>query len=316
MVPLSQEIRSAAEEESKRLILVSKLKEKESSGTNNQEPGKASLKDIVPVMPNFIDSPEIKDLAFGFISGFFSFYDNDRRSLRNVYDLNALFSINYDTSGFSYPRSSKNSRVVVSNIKASGPDSIVEKIISLPRTAHSPDSLVFDSWSVPLSGDGSISNVIMLVIHGSYTEVETDSKFMFDRTFILSQAPPGSMAVNIGWPCVISQDFLTIRINSVPEPVVSQPAVPIVPQVLTNIQPAPVSVGISPVNHQQVHVNLQQMPVNTQTQISNSIYTLEQNNLIGTLSNMTGLNSEWSAKCLAETGWDLNKSLEAFNYST
>lgn len=48
-------------------------------------------------------------------------------------------------------------------------------------------------------------------MHGEFAEAPSQGVRSFDRTFVVAPAPPGSMAANLGWPCVIISDQLTIR---------------------------------------------------------------------------------------------------------
>ncbi|KAJ2160365.1 nuclear mRNA export, poly(A)+RNA binding protein [Coemansia sp. RSA 552] len=51
-----------------------------------------------PVAQSFVENPDIGELANGFLAWFFGLYDGDRSSLANAYDPSALFSLMVDTT--------------------------------------------------------------------------------------------------------------------------------------------------------------------------------------------------------------------------
>lgn len=54
-------------------------------------------------------------------------------------------------------------------------------------------------------------DILFISVHGEFAEAPSQGVRSFDRTFVVAPAPPGSMAANLGWPCVIITDQLTIR---------------------------------------------------------------------------------------------------------
>ncbi|OLY85677.1 mRNA export factor mex67 [Smittium mucronatum] len=310
LVVLSPEIRAYALEESKRLAKEKPGKTKDSFDSYSRTKNLSSWTELSPINPSFSDSPESTNLAQGFIAGYYQLYDRDRPDLANVYSSDAVFSINTNVSTISgssqsstishYVKFSRNLTRVKNRGKryqtlAVGNRAICEKIKELPASSHNladPSKLVFDVWSMtcklgsptepPSTTPGSSvdTNCIMLVVHGMFTEIDSPNHvFSFDRTFILSEAPPSSVALANGWPCIIRRDLLTIR-NHNPSTSFTLTLPP------PSLQPpAAVSEDVASVH----------------------------NNMVQQLCLATGLNAEWSAKCLSDTNWDYNKALQAFS---
>ncbi|OMJ23938.1 mRNA export factor mex67 [Smittium culicis] len=318
LVVLSPEIRSYAAEESKKL---------EKSNTNKHKSDSylppiklKSWDQIASINPSFSDSPESTGLAQGFIAGYFQLYDKNRSDLVNVYSDDAIFSLNVNVSSVSnikqqsnisnYIKYSRNLTRIKNRGKRTetlitGNQKICEKIKELPASSHNlsdASKITFDCWSMVLKfNSAEPTNCIMLVVHGMFNEIDNPSNvFSFDRTFILSEAPPTSLAFNNGWPCIIKRDLFTIRnhnssisflASALPEPVAQNVAVDLgVP----NGNPNPLLMNQPAVSQQQLDMQF-------------------RNNLIQSLSSTTRLNLEWSEKCLADTNWDLNKAIEAFS---
>ncbi|OMJ28786.1 mRNA export factor mex67 [Smittium culicis] len=318
LVVLSPEIRSYAAEESKKL-------EKSNTNKHKSDSYLPSIKlkswdQIASIYPSFSDSPESTSLAQGFIAGYFQLYDKNRSDLVNVYSDDAIFSLNVNVSSVSnikqqsnisnYIKYSRNLTRIKNRGKRTetlitGNQKICEKIKELPASSHNlsdASKITFDCWSMVLKFNSTeLTNCIMLVVHGMFNEIDNPSNvFSFDRTFILSEAPPTSLAFSNGWPCIIKRDLFTIRnhnssisflATALPEPVVQNVAVDLS---APNGNPNPILMSQPAVSQQQLDMQL-------------------RNNLIESLSSTTRLNLEWSEKCLADTNWDLNKAIEAFS---
>ncbi|PVV00236.1 hypothetical protein BB559_000002 [Furculomyces boomerangus] len=278
--------------------------------TNNSSRSASTLtswSSLVPISGSFTDSENTKNLVSGFIQGFFQLYDQNRGALGILYSEDSQFSISLNTSqppsfiqnGLKNPLSMSkhlehsHNLTKVKDYKRRknnlfiGPQSIVSKIISLPGTVHilnDTNSFTYDSWGFPLLISGVFVNVIMIIVHGEFQEPDTNSKYSFDRTFMLSEAPQNSQALNSGWPCIIRQDLLSIRFYSGTD------------------------------SFQIENTNPISQPINDVSNVVPTMgHTPEQMDLINKISAVTGLNQDWSTKCLLETGWDPQKALEAFN---
>ncbi|KAJ2017236.1 nuclear mRNA export, poly(A)+RNA binding protein [Coemansia sp. S610] len=250
---------------------------------------------------SFVENQGIGDMANTFLAGFFGLYDGNRSGLANIYDQEAQFSLMVDTSpptnAFAQPKAqsqkhvdlsvyiriSRNLARVKSHIKRSsaltvGRDAIIQTISQLPATQHpvqDAQRFSFDAWQANVPGAQSVPlTVAILVIHGEFTELPSQNTISFDRVFALAPAQPGSAAASVGSPCVIVNDQLTLRRYNGFHSWLAMPADP----------PAAASGGLSP----------------------------EQQEMARALQEQTGLNAEWTLKCLENYGWNYQLALSEF----
>jgi len=90
---------------------------------------------------------------------------------------------------------------------------IGEGLARIPGTKHDlsqPNHFVVDASAID-------SGVLMVTVHGQFTEVETQGVRSFDRTFVLAPAAFGSPAQQHGWPVQIVSDLWVIRGYSHPD---------------------------------------------------------------------------------------------------
>ncbi|KAJ1998944.1 nuclear mRNA export, poly(A)+RNA binding protein [Coemansia thaxteri] len=249
---------------------------------------------------SFVENQGIGDMANAFLAGFFGLYDQNRSGLADIYDHSAQFSLIVDTApptnAFAqtkaqsqkhvdlsvYIRISRNLARVKSPAKRMsalvvGRDAIIQTILQLPATQHpvqDAQRFSFDAWQVEVpSASGGPQTVAALVIHGEFTECQSQNVISFDRVFALAPAPPGSPAAAIGSPCVIVNDMLTLR------------------------------------RYNGFHSWLA-MP--TDTPAATSGLAPEQQEMARALQEQTGLNAEWTLKCLENYGWNCQLALSEF----
>jgi nuclear RNA export factor len=189
-----------------------------------------------------------KDIGVGFLSVFFSLYDNDRQNLaQQYYTPTSLFSLSVDTTtphqpthqrrnvfpgpsqssnmGSYIPQSRNLQRMTNPNTRRTrlhhGRDQIAQAFNNLPRTRHPIEdaaAFVADGFQVQISSAAGI----MVSVHGEFLEVTergTEVRRSFDRTFLLGPPVP----TNPGSHCVVVSDLLVLRPWSgrdawVPEP--------------------------------------------------------------------------------------------------
>ncbi|KAJ2336956.1 nuclear mRNA export, poly(A)+RNA binding protein [Coemansia sp. RSA 2681] len=254
-----------------------------------------------PTEQSFVENQGIGDMANAFLAGFFGLYDGNRGGLADIYDPTAQFSLMVDTShptnAFAqtkaqsqkhvdlsvYIRISRNLARVKSHAKRTsalivGRDAIIQTIAHLPATQHpvqDAQRFSFDAWQVEVSGAHGVSHTVaIVVIHGEFVEVQSQNVISFDRVFALAPAQPGSAAAAIGSPCVIVNDQLTLRRYNGFHSWLSMPADP----------PVASSGALAP----------------------------EQQEMARALQEQTGLNVEWTLKCLENYGWNYQLALSEF----
>ncbi|KAJ1733417.1 nuclear mRNA export, poly(A)+RNA binding protein [Coemansia biformis] len=253
-----------------------------------------------PTAQSFVENQDMGDLANGFLASFFGLYDSNRRALADMYDQAAQFSLMVDTahptSAFvqtnpdsqkrvdlsAYIRISRNLARTRSPQKRLGAlilgrAAITQTITQLPRTQHpvqDAQRFSFDVWQANVgSGAQQAQTVAVVVVHGEFTELPSQSVISFDRMFVLAPAQPGTPAAAAGSPCTITNDQLTIRryngFHSWLPPAPCEPAL---------------AVGLAP----------------------------EQEEMARALQEATGLNAEWTLKCLENYGWNYQQAMSEF----
>lgn len=190
-----------------------------------------------PVQPlgGFIE-PSVTDLVNGFISNFYSCFDNNRMDLLHVYHEQAVFSLSVDSSGAAgsgnaggrnrYNNNADNKNMDVwwtfnrDHVKISdvskrlqsikvGSRDIITLFQILPVTKHPLDDVSkfrLDSYQT-----GGEQSTLLVVIHGEFFEEQARCRRSFDRTFVIIPSQPGSMAANANIPFCIINDQFTIR---------------------------------------------------------------------------------------------------------
>nr|XP_019044229.1 nuclear RNA export factor 1/2 [Kwoniella bestiolae CBS 10118]OCF23159.1 nuclear RNA export factor 1/2 [Kwoniella bestiolae CBS 10118] len=185
----------------------------------------------------------VKEAAMQFCAKYFTLFDNDRNALIPGYAPNALISISANTlpSRSAYQVEAQKTRANrpqpvsfeawtnlpsrnffrgITTIRARM-DSLhnpadAERLLRwwnkvVPRTKHplsDPERWCFDTWV--LDGEGE-NTKLCLMIQGEFEEMPSGTYRSFSRTFILSPAPPGSLAANAGWPAIALSDTMTVH---------------------------------------------------------------------------------------------------------
>lgn len=108
-----------------------------------------------------------------------------------------------------------------------GPGSILATINNFPKTTHplsDASKFVVDGWVINNAVVGanlgsSDKNtpptkpdaLLFITVQGEFAEHPSLGVRSFSRCFVVAPTPPGSPAANLGWPCVIISDQLTVR---------------------------------------------------------------------------------------------------------
>ncbi|KAJ2761359.1 nuclear mRNA export, poly(A)+RNA binding protein [Coemansia nantahalensis] len=161
-----------------------------------------------------------------------------------------------------------------------GQAAISRAIMQLPATQHpvqDAQRFSFDAWQVDVGGGAQTAAVV--VVHGEFTEVPSQSVVSFDRVFALVPALPGTPAAAAGIPCIITNDQLTLRrYNGFHSWLPQAPAA------------APPSSEHAPA----------------------SSLAPEQEEMARALQGATGLNAEWTLRCLENYGWNYQQAMAEF----
>ncbi|KAJ1955295.1 nuclear mRNA export, poly(A)+RNA binding protein [Dipsacomyces acuminosporus] len=276
------------------------------SASDNTPAATAAKKLPFPTKPSFVENREIEELSNGFLAGFFGLYDSNRAMLAGVYDPVAQFSLLVDTthptSSFAQNNASSQKHVDFStylNVSRNlsrmkshqkristlilGSRAIIQALMLLPPTQHpiqDAQRFSFESWQSEISTNGSPPQpAIIVVVHGEFTEAQSQNTISFDRTFVLVPAQPGSPAASAGWPCAVRHDNLIVRRYNGYQ----------------SWQPEAAGAGA-------------QTPAGADF----AGLTPEQQAMAQALQAQTGMNSEWTVKCLADCGWNFQQAAETF----
>lgn len=163
---------------------------------------------------------------------------------------------------------------------------------SIPHTRHPLEDAAkwcIDAWYFDDNNDR-----ISAVIQGEFQELPSGTYRSFTRTFILGAAPQGSAAVAKGWPCIVLSDIMVVHSYlgtgswdsksslAIGEVAIVPPAAP--SAAAAGGAPA---AGGGPGSEQQAA-------------------------LVEQLRVRSGMNASFSAMCLAQNGWDLDRALANF----
>lgn len=240
---------------------------------------------------NYFPNTEVQGPIVKFLKDYFTVYDSaDRTGLSGAYHGNAMFSLSVAYNGaVQYKQSSlgsyiDGSRNLIRQFKDSSKkhkllkkgSMIIPQLCLLPKTLHDPNTFNVDCNLIS-------STMMSFTVQGVFKEVESKQDKQpiraFSRTFVT--VPGGSSML-------IVNDMLTIT-NASPDQIQSAFKTP---------APTPSS---SPV---------------PQTSPSNPFEGLNltevQKQMIVSFMGDSQMNSEWSAKCLAENGWDYAKAGQNF----
>lgn len=264
----------------------------------------------VQTRPGFVDG-DAKQVVPEFLSLYFSAYDQDRTRLGPVYSSNARFTYSINSSPPPRARAERlmhtmphqkdltfdkyielGSRNLMRthNVKPLlrsmhyGGEAIVAFLKGLPITMHplhDASKFVVDAWLLPnvdvkaqTSATERPDALLFINVHGEFCEAPSQGIRSFDRVFVVAPAPPASPAQQLGWPCVIVSDMLTLRHYS-RESAFQPNALPMGPSA------AP---GLTPEQHAM---------------------SLE-------LSAQTKLTYPYAVQCLGENGWDMTRAVNVF----
>jgi len=120
--------------------------------------------------------------------------------------------------------------------------------------------------------------VLFITVHGQFAEEPSMGIRSFDRSFMVAAAPDGSPAKLSGWDVVILSDLLTVRNYSSPRAWASGPM---------------------KVTHDS-------------RQLDALALSEPQRQLVLQLSARTNLTYAYSAQCLTENAWDMERSVANF----
>ena len=257
-----------------------------------------------PVKQNFFENPEVQNIAGGFLTSFFDFYDRDRSQLLPLYDNQSTFSLNVNPivprsmnvsaptgwgSSISLSRNLSKITTVTARVNRLfiGPGPISTAFQKLAATQHdlkSPEKFSLDVWTVRdirTPGDQGI----MISVHGEFLDGPQRWKRSFDRSLILVPGPTGNM--------IVASDMLTIRPYGGDDAWKESP-----PQ---QQQPAN-----APVSNQPVAGGI---PPAVQA------LSPDQQILVNNLMQETRLKVEFALMCLQQAQFNYPQALELFNQS-
>ncbi|XP_031555922.1 nuclear RNA export factor 1-like [Actinia tenebrosa] len=266
------------------------------------------------VQGSYLVDPEIKKLLLSFLEQYFRIYDsNDRQPLLEAYHDQAIFSMSVNPGSFNrekgprgpslgeYMKSSRNMiRRKEQDVRASlikhNRLSVVAMLNELPPTTHELSSFVVDvSLAIP--------TCLHFSIRGFFMEGNKTMR-SFTRVFVALPAAGGKSLkivndeLHVRGPALPQIQAFKKQQESITATSTLQvpAAVPTIPTTLPTIVTVPT---LTP------STSLTTLPIP-------SGLTPEQQQMILQFSRESRMNAEWSKKCLADNGWDYQKSAECF----
>lgn len=253
--------------------------------------------ELPAVKGSFFINDSIQTSTVNFLKAFFTLYDSDNRQpLMEAYNEEALFSLSVAKNPnieYSQPKvhdylsesrnfikmgKSTSETMRKNKLLKRGKINIVAQLCDLPSTTHDYNSFIVDV-------DHSSEILRSFVVEGVFKE--TDSKSdrppirAFSRRFITVPQGAGMNIIN---------DMLTITNASREQ----------IQNAFKHPAPTPSS---SPVPESSPPAPFTQTP---------STYTPEQQQMIQQFAAQSGMNHQWSIKCLEQNGWNYEKSGEIF----
>ncbi|PWN33869.1 uncharacterized protein FA14DRAFT_190982 [Meira miltonrushii] len=287
---------------------------------------------------NFVDE-HAESIVPPFLAKYFELFDNDRSSLRSAYSNDATFTIvtspavpprarwqNYINT---MPRQrdlqwKAYKEIVSHNIMQlgvrpankgfpRGQGAIVGTFNKLPKTTHpltDPAKFAFDAWLLPnnqinatmSSADGQSTKpdaLLFISVHGEFAEAPSQGVRSFSRCFVVAPVLPGSTAANLGWPCVIISDQLTVR----------QYAGTAAWNKGASGNTAAPATGSQQQQQQQQPGNV---PAHLQNIQPAAGLSAEQHSMSIQLATQTGLTYPFAVQCLNENAWNAQLAFERF----
>lgn len=247
--------------------------------------------DLPKSKENYFPNMEVQVPVVKFLKDYFMVYDSDSRAgLTGAYHDKAVFSLSVAYNGaVQYKQSSLGHYIDESrNLTRPNKDAgrklkllregslIIPQLCLLPKTVHDPNSFTVDCSVVTPA-------MVTFTVQGLFQEINSKQDKppirAFSRTFVTVPGGAGMMIVN---------DMLTIT-NASPDQIQSA---------FKNPAPTPSS---SPVP--------QTSPSNP---FEGASLTDVQKQMIESFIAVSGMNSEWSMKCLAENAWNYEKAGQIF----
>lgn len=286
---------------------------------------------------NFVDE-HAEAIVPPFLAKYFELFDNDRSSLRSAYTNDATFTIitspsvpprarwqNYvntmprqrDLHWKTYKEIVSHNIMQLGARPASkgfprGQGAIVGTFNKLPKTTHpltDPTKFAFDAWllsnsqinATMSSSEGQTTKpdaLLFISVHGEFAESPSQGVRSFSRCFVVAPVLPGSTAANLGWPCVILSDQLTVRqyagTAAWNKDVQANTAIP-------NVNP--------PTKQVQEQASI---PVHLQNIQPAAGLSAEQHSISLQLATQTGLTYPFAVQCLNENAWNPGLAFERF----
>ncbi|XP_065882578.1 nuclear RNA export factor 1-like isoform X2 [Dysidea avara] len=263
--------------------------------------------------PSYLMNDEVQQFLKTFLEQYYNMYDDDhsRENLLNAYSSEAVFSLSVVTSERmkgpylgDYFKCSRNIMKAFGAKRMSllqrGKLDVVKALNDLPKTKHLASSFVVDvSRATP--------SFAVFSVWGLFAEVGSSSSSghqapvrSFSRMFVITSAQGSISIVN---------DQLTIRNSTLSQAQMVREALasqlqatsPIAQAVSSSLPNQGVSNTLSPTT-----MSLQQ-----QQQLTSP--SLEQQYQVKQLATETGMNVQFSEKCLSENFWQYDKAIHAFH---
>lgn len=253
---------------------------------------------LPPSQSSSFVSDEARLLVLSFLEQYLSIYDSDdRQPLLNAYNDSAVLSMTCSypsqTSNTSaarldvYMKDSRNLKRLDdvnrrSRLLQQGKIDIISFLTKLPKTLHDPRSLVVD---VPVAS----SNLIVVSVTGVFRERAERNAMLraFQRVFVIVPSAAGLCIVN-------EQLHVTLATSEQIRSAFKDPIVPVAVPATTSVAP----VAALPAE------SAPQLPV---------IDSVVKEQMILSFAEQSGMNVNWSLKCLEENGWNFEHAAFVFS---
>ncbi|UZJ52169.1 hypothetical protein CBS101457_001489 [Exobasidium rhododendri] len=206
-----------------------------------------------------------------------------------------------------------------------GPGAILKTILKFPKTTHpltDASKFVVDGWIINnavvganLGGADKAAGIpsnkpdalLFISVQGEFQEHPSLGLRSFSRSFVVAPVVPGSTAANLGWPCVIISDQLTVR----------QYAGTNAWNVGAEVASATVAAGGAPTitptsGNAATSLDLASLPPHLRGIAPAQGLSEQQHSLSIQLAAQTNLTYPFAVQCLSENNWDPTQAFNNF----
>lgn len=257
---------------------------------------------LPPILPNFFAGDQIKTLLVPFMEKYFKVYDSeDRQPLFEVYHDQASFSLSVPlnlepgqgkTRLSRYFREHQSRNLLVTKDPAQRNKLIKQKKVPIIAYLHDLPTTQHDMNSLRIDVSMAQGSLLCFTVSGTFKEVTTKSNhdevvIAFSRVFLATHHPTTGL-------CIINDELCLRPATNQQKSLFGSPG------------PTP---STSPVNVPQ---SMPAPPGLAPPALALQGLAPAQQEMLAQFMRVSGMNAEWSSKCLGENNWNYEQAGKIF----